>query len=46
MAHRIVAYEGAERILYMENGSIVESGTHTELIEKKGKYYKLISYSI
>ncbi len=46
VAHRIVAYEGAERILYMENGSIVESGTHTELIEKKGKYYKLISYSI
>ena len=35
VAHRIVAYEGAERILYMENGSIVESGTHTELIEKK-----------
>lgn len=46
VAHRSVAYEGAERILYMENGSIVESGTHTELIEKKGKYYKLISYSI
>lgn len=46
VAHRIVAYEGAERILYMENGSIVESGTHTELIEKKGKYYKMISHSI
>jgi len=46
IAHRIASYEEADRILYMENGSIMESGTHFELMEKKGRYYSLLQYSM
>lgn len=44
VAHRIAAYENANKILYMENGQIIECGTHAELIKQKGKYCKLLSY--
>lgn len=41
IAHRLKTIEKVDKILYLENGKIVESGTHSELLEKKGKYYKL-----
>ena len=31
----------ADRIMYIDKGKIMESGTHDALMEKKGYYYKL-----
>lgn len=41
IAHRLSTIKGADLILVMENGDVVETGTHTELMAKKGKYFKL-----
>ena len=38
-SHRMSACKYADQIIYMESGTIVELGTHEELLEKKGKYY-------
>ena len=41
IAHRLSTITGADCILVMDKGQIVESGTHGELLEKKGMYYEL-----
>ena len=41
IAHRLSTLRGAQRILTMENGQIVEDGTHEALLAKKGRYAKL-----
>ncbi|MCR5823651.1 MAG: ABC transporter ATP-binding protein/permease [Lachnospiraceae bacterium] len=41
VAHRLSTVKNADRILYIGNKGILESGTHEELIEKKGYYYEL-----
>lgn len=43
VAHRLSTIRDADRILVMENGVCVESGTYEELMEKKGKFYELKS---
>ena len=44
IAHRLSAVRNANRILVIEKGQIVESGTHKELIEKPGYYARLYSH--
>ncbi|MGJ7045335.1 ABC transporter ATP-binding protein [Thermoanaerobacterium thermosulfurigenes] len=41
IAHRISAVKNADMILYMEDGRIVEKGTHDELLKKRGRYYEI-----
>ena len=41
IAHRLSTIRDADIILYMEHGNIVEQGSHTELLAKKGAYASL-----
>lgn len=42
IAHRLSTLRRATRILVVDNGKIIENGSPEELMEKKGKYYKLV----
>lgn len=41
IAHRLSTIRNADQVLVVENGQIVERGTHTELLNQKGAYYNL-----
>ena len=45
VAHRLSTIVNSDVIFVLENGVLVEQGTHNELIEKKGKYFNLYKYS-
>ena len=45
IAHRLSTIKNSDCIMVMEQGRIIERGTHDELIEKKGKYYQLYTGS-
>lgn len=42
VAHRLSTVKNADNIVVLNNGDIVESGTHDELVKKHGRYYNLI----
>lgn len=41
IAHRLSTLRDADRLVVIDNGEVTEEGTHTELVNKKGTYYKL-----
>jgi ATP-binding cassette subfamily B protein len=42
VAHRLSTVQNADNIVVMDNGKIIEEGTHRELTEKRGVYYTLV----
>ena len=41
IAHRLSTVRNSKAILVLEHGEIIERGSHEELLEQKGRYYKL-----
>lgn len=41
IAHRLTTVQNADKIVVLESGCVKETGTHTELLAKKGVYYNL-----
>ena len=41
IAHRLSTIRNSDAIMVLENGEIIERGTHDELLSKKGRYYEL-----
>ncbi|MFH1079107.1 MAG: ABC transporter ATP-binding protein, partial [Pseudomonadota bacterium] len=41
ISHRISTVRGADMIVYMRGGEIIERGTHEELLVRQGAYYRL-----
>ena len=46
VAHRLSTIRNADRIFVIDDGGILESGSHDELMRKKGEYYTLYSAQI
>jgi ATP-binding cassette subfamily B protein len=42
IAHRLATLRNATRLIVLDKGEIVETGTHAELMEKQGEFYKLV----
>ena len=41
IAHRLSTVRNAGAILVLENGAVIERGSHEDLLAQKGRYYKL-----
>ncbi|KAK6291030.1 hypothetical protein J4Q44_G00385630 [Coregonus suidteri] len=41
IAHRLKTIERADQIILIDQGTVLEQGTHQELMDRKGSYYKL-----
>ena len=46
IAHRLSTIKGCDKIFFIKDKNISEIGTHKELMNKKGDYYKLYQAQI
>lgn len=46
VAHRLSTIQHADNILVLQNGRIIESGSHFNLLEQKGRYYELYTLQL
>ena len=46
IAHRLWTVKNADKILVLKNGGIVEKGTHEELVQKDGGFYKRVYHQV
>lgn len=46
VSHRLSTIRNADVIAYMEGGTVVELGTHSELMDRKGAYYDFASTQV
>ena len=46
IAHRLSTVVNSDKILYLENGSVLESGSHQELLDAKGLYAKAFNSQV
>ena len=46
IAHRLSTIKNSSCIMYVDKGTILEKGTHDELMAQKGEYYKLYMLSL
>ncbi len=46
IAHRLSTMQKADKIYYIENGAVAESGTYDELMDKKGLFYEMASQQL
>ena len=42
IAHRLSTIKNSDCIMVLENGRIIERGSHDQLIAEKGRYYQLV----
>ena len=42
VAHRLSTVKNADQIVVLKNGEIIEIGSHSELVAKKGDYHNLV----
>lgn len=42
IAHRLSTVKHADKIVVLDRGKVVEEGNHSELVDKKGEYYRLV----
>lgn len=42
IAHRLSTLRNANKLIVLDHGELAEFGTHKELLDKKGIYYKLV----
>ena len=41
IAHRLSTIKNADKILLLDHWNVIEIGTHSELMQKRGRYYNL-----
>ena len=46
IAHRLSTIKNADKIIVIENGEIIEAGSHEELLKQKGYYYNTLNAQI
>ncbi|PCJ21569.1 MAG: hypothetical protein COB02_02940 [Candidatus Cloacimonadota bacterium] len=46
IAHRLSTIKNVDKILFVENGEIIEQGSHKDLIAKKGRYFDMLNLQV